>query len=124
MGFQAVFNNGSFNEGGRFYGGWWQNFPSDYRQFITINGHTTWEYDYSSLHPAMLDLRFGRARRVDRTESRVGETERFANALGDEPAHHLDHALPSSASIIVATEVNGLVIESISKIVSGAPSLR
>jgi hypothetical protein len=49
-----VFNNGSFNEGGRFYGGWWQNVASEYRQFITINGHTTSEYDYSSLHPAML----------------------------------------------------------------------
>ncbi len=49
-----VFNNGSFDEGGRFYGGWWQNVPSNYRQFITINGRSTWEYDYSSLHPAML----------------------------------------------------------------------
>src|SRR5665213_2823864 len=49
-----VFNNGSFKEGGRFYGGWWQGIPSRYRQYITIDGHTTWEYDYSYLHPAML----------------------------------------------------------------------
>ena len=49
-----VFNNGSFDEGGRFYGGWWQNLPSEYRQFITINGHTTSEYDYSA--PSILAM--------------------------------------------------------------------
>lgn len=49
-----VFNNGSFKEGGRFYGGWWQQIPSEKRQFITINGRATSEYDYSNLHPAML----------------------------------------------------------------------
>ena len=63
-----VFNNGSFNEGGRFYGGWWQNVPSEYRQFITINGHTTWEYDYSTLHPAMLYAELGLPLRDDAYE--------------------------------------------------------
>jgi hypothetical protein len=24
-----VFNNGKFDEGGRFYGGWWQLIPND-----------------------------------------------------------------------------------------------
>jgi len=33
-----VFNNGSFDLGGRFYGGWWQRIPRDDRPYITING--------------------------------------------------------------------------------------
>ena len=28
---RRVFNRGSFQMGGRFYGGWWQNIPSAYR---------------------------------------------------------------------------------------------
>lgn len=48
------FNNGSFEEGGRFYGGWWQSVPKEYRPFITINGKRSVELDYSGLHPRML----------------------------------------------------------------------
>src|SRR5262249_37427882 len=53
-----VFNN-TLDEGGRFYGGWWQNIPSKYRRFITINGVPTRELDYSNLHAAMLYAREG-----------------------------------------------------------------
>lgn len=49
-----VFNNSSFNEGGRMYGGWWQSIPSKSRKFITINSHPTVEIDYSFLLPAMI----------------------------------------------------------------------
>lgn len=49
-----VFNDGTIDHGGRFYGGWWQNIPSHYRKAITINWHTTIEIDYSSMHPHML----------------------------------------------------------------------
>ena len=49
-----VFNNSSFEQGGRFYGGWWQAIPSRYRRYITINEHATREFDYSNLHAAML----------------------------------------------------------------------
>ena len=49
-----VFNNGRFEEGGRFYGGWWQRVPGEHRKFITINWLPTKELDYSNLHPAML----------------------------------------------------------------------
>lgn len=49
-----VFNNGSFNQGGRFYGGWWEGIPSGYRQYITINQKGTVEIDYSGFHPRML----------------------------------------------------------------------
>ena len=49
-----IFINGSFGEGGRFYRGWWQNVPSEYRPFITINSKSTQEHDYSQLNPNMI----------------------------------------------------------------------
>lgn len=54
-----IFNNESWDQGGRFYGGWWQNIPSEYRQFITINGKRTVELDYSGMHVEMLYARVG-----------------------------------------------------------------
>lgn len=54
-----VFNNGTFDHGGRFYGGWWQNVPREYRRFITINGKPTVEVDYSNMQLAMLYARMG-----------------------------------------------------------------
>lgn len=49
-----VFNDTEFRTGGRFYGGWWQNIPSEARPLITINGKPTVELDFSNLHPAIL----------------------------------------------------------------------
>lgn len=49
-----IFNNGSFDLGGRFYGGWWQSIPKKYRSHIQINGEATAELDYQSMHPLML----------------------------------------------------------------------
>ena len=54
-----VFNNGKFEDGGRFYGGWWQSIPSRLRPFITINGKPTVELDYSTMHPRMLYAHIG-----------------------------------------------------------------
>jgi hypothetical protein len=51
---KRVFNNGSFKQGGRFYGGWWQNIPREYRQWIRINTKHVSEIDYSGLHINML----------------------------------------------------------------------
>ena len=51
---RRVFNRGSFEMGGRFYGGWWQNIPSAYRSVISINGYRTVEADYSQFHPNIL----------------------------------------------------------------------
>ncbi len=44
----------SFQEHGRFYGGWWQGTPAARRVCITINGEATVELDYSSCHPRLL----------------------------------------------------------------------
>ena len=49
-----VFNNNSFEQGGRFYGGWWQNIPREYRKYITINYKPTVELDYSGHHLRIL----------------------------------------------------------------------
>ncbi|QBQ55530.1 hypothetical protein [Nitrosococcus wardiae] len=51
---RRVFNNGSFEEGGRFYHGWWQEIPREYRKFITINDSKTVELDYGGMHLRML----------------------------------------------------------------------
>ena len=54
-----VFNNRSWKQGGRFYGGFWQRIPSEYRRHIRIDGHPTVEVDYSSHHPVLLYARKG-----------------------------------------------------------------
>lgn len=49
-----VFNNGSFEQGGRFYGGWWEGLPKEIRKHIVIDGEKTVEMDYSGMHLRML----------------------------------------------------------------------
>jgi len=49
-----VFNDAEFRTGGRFYGGWWQEIPSKFRDRITIDGKRTVQLDYSGLHPHIL----------------------------------------------------------------------
>ena len=56
---RRIFNDSSWELGGRFYGGWWQNVFREYRSDIWINGLPTTEVDYSSLHPRMLYAREG-----------------------------------------------------------------
>ena len=48
------FNHGSFDQGGRLYGGWWINAPKRLRPRITINSQPTVELDYSGYHIRML----------------------------------------------------------------------
>lgn len=54
-----VFNNGTFEQGGRFYGGWWQYAKRHFRPLITINDEATIEADYKGLHPSILFARQG-----------------------------------------------------------------
>ena len=49
-----IFVNGSFEQGGRFFRGWWQNVPKDYRKHISIDRKPTCEFDYSQLNPNMI----------------------------------------------------------------------
>ena len=49
-----IFNDTDFSLGGRFYHGWWQQIPHEYRPYITINHQAVVELDYKHLHPAIL----------------------------------------------------------------------
>lgn len=65
-----IFANRQLTEGGRFYGGWWQNIPKRYRSKIIINGKRTVEVDFSGLHPTILYALRGVA--VDRDPYDIG----------------------------------------------------
>jgi len=47
---RRIFNNKTFDDGGRFYGGWWQRIDSNFRKDIRMNDVPAVEIDYSSLH--------------------------------------------------------------------------
>jgi hypothetical protein len=49
-----VFNHSSFENGGRFYGGWWQHIPKEFRKYISINRKPIVELDYSGHHIRIL----------------------------------------------------------------------
>ena len=49
-----TFNNASFDQGGRLYGGWWIGAPKYVRSKITIDGNPTVEADYSGCAIRML----------------------------------------------------------------------
>lgn len=49
-----IFNNNSLEQGGRFYGAWWQSIPKEYRTLISLNGEYTVEMDYSCVHIHLL----------------------------------------------------------------------
>lgn len=54
-----VFSNASFEQGGRFYGGWWQALPKKWRSYVTINGRKVVELDYAAMHPTALSHKLG-----------------------------------------------------------------
>ena len=51
---RRVFNNGSWNLGGRFYGGWWQQISKELRPDIMINDKPVVEIDFTAMHIALL----------------------------------------------------------------------
>jgi hypothetical protein len=53
---RRIFNNGSWEEGGRFHGGWWQRIPWEWRVQISIDQSKDGlvEVDYSGHHIALL----------------------------------------------------------------------
>ena len=73
---RRIFNSTSFDIGGRFYGGWWQNIPSAYRGIITIDGKRTTEFDYGRLHPTMLYAQEGMNLSEDAYDIGIGDEHR------------------------------------------------
>ncbi|HIC60687.1 MAG TPA: hypothetical protein EYO71_11510 [Rhodospirillales bacterium] len=53
------FTDNSFDSGGRYYGGWFQQVPKEYRTGIIINDTLTVEWDFKTLHPTILYLKSG-----------------------------------------------------------------
>lgn len=51
---KRVFNNASWESGGRFYGGWWQNISKELRSDIMINDNPVVEIDFNAMHIALL----------------------------------------------------------------------
>ena len=70
-----IFSNNSFEEGGRFYRGWWQNVPSEYRPYITIDSKATSEHDYSQLNPNMIYSVYNKELGSEDAYSRVAGAE-------------------------------------------------
>lgn len=81
-----IFNNNRWDNGGRFYGGWWQRIPSPYRSHIHINGKVAVEVDFSGLHIEILYARTnaqleGDAYDVGQPNVARGNIKRAVNAL-------------------------------------------
>ena len=51
---RRIFSKSSWEQNGRFNGGWWQRITSDYRKDIFINDEPNVEIDYSSLHAVLV----------------------------------------------------------------------
>jgi IS1 family transposase len=51
---KRVFNNASWESGGRFYGGWWQHINEELRSDIMINDNPVVEIDFTAMHIALL----------------------------------------------------------------------
>ena len=58
---RRIFAKGRLDRGGRFYKGWWQTIPKQFRRYITINGQPALEVDFSEMHPTMLYLLSGQS---------------------------------------------------------------
>ena len=70
-----IFTNNSFKEGGRFYRGWWQNVPKEFRQFITIDSKKVTEYDFSQMNPNMI---------YDRYNHELGSEDAYTRVAGED----------------------------------------
>lgn len=49
-----VMSRGTWCQGGRIYGGWWEGLPKDRRLELLINGEVCIEQDFASIHPRLL----------------------------------------------------------------------
>lgn len=51
---RRVFNDSSWSKGGRFYGGFWQQLPKEWRSKLWINDEPVCELDFKAIHPMLL----------------------------------------------------------------------
>lgn len=75
-----IFNDIGFTLGGRFYHGWWQGIPKEYRPYITINHQAVAELDYKHLHPSLMYAKVGCTELPSEFDSYTLELEDFTQA--------------------------------------------
>lgn len=84
---RRIFSNSSWEQNGRFHGGWWQRIPSDYREDIFINDEPTVEIDYSSLHAVLAyqakGIDYWKEIKLDPYQTNIeGVSEKDSRAIG------------------------------------------
>jgi hypothetical protein len=98
-----VFNRSRFSLGGRFYGGWWQNVPSETRENITISGKATVELDYPWHHASLMYVETGSSMQGD-----PYDLENWPRWLVKIALHALVNAdVPLAALRAIANEIDG-----------------
>ncbi|MDB4020409.1 hypothetical protein N9491_07350 [Planktomarina temperata] len=90
---KRVFNNASWESGGRFYGGWWQQIGKELRSDIMINDNPVVEIDFNAMHIALLQ-----AQVVEKPEPDLVVVK------GGEPQQKPDLFEQFSAARLIATD--------------------
>ena len=72
---RRVFNNGSWELGGRFYGGWWQQISKELRPDIMINDNPVVEIDFTAMHIALLQAEVAEKPEPDLVVVKGGEPQ-------------------------------------------------
>lgn len=99
---RRIFSNKSWKDGGRFYGGWWQQVPNrkvSWRNEIRINNQPTTEIDYSGIHIVFLYAK----KKID-----------YWNEIGKDPydlsayGYAMDKKLRSLLKVVLLISMNAL----------------
>ena len=104
---QRIFNV-DFENGGRFYGGFWQQIPSEFRTRLTIYNSRTFEQDYSSIHFAILYNEIGQPLNKDPYQFGMGDRKTNKLVLNFMlNAEHLESCLGACRNSKKVTKPNG-----------------
>ena len=104
---QRIFNV-DFENGGRFYGGFWQQIPSEFRTRLTIYNSRTFEQDYSSIHFAILYNEIGEPLTKDPYQFGMGDRKTNKMVLNFMlNAEHLESCLGACRNSKKVTKPNG-----------------
>jgi len=72
---RRVFNNESWELGGRFYGGWWQHISKELRPDIMINDNPVVEIDFNAMHISLLQAEVAEKPELDLVVVKGGEPQ-------------------------------------------------
>lgn len=116
-----VFNNGAWDQGGRFYGAWWIGAPKELRRHILIGSpeglKPTIEIDYSGIHIDLLYAMEG----IDFHKDIAGDPYQL---LGIEMGKELRGFCKVSLNIVLNSESKKSAIQAIQEKLSDKPILK